>query len=286
MSPRMAFIGYGEAARAFRASLEGRVTAFAAFDIRADAEMRAAMGRDGVRRGETPGEAIADADWIVAAVTADQSLEAARSVAGEVRQGQVYFDINSVSPDRKRASARLIEGAARYVDMAVMAPVNPRGHATPSLVAGPDAEALTGEMRTLGFSVDAAGTEIGAAAAVKMVRSLFVKGLEAITVETLMAASASGCFDEILASLESSYPGLGWPDFATYHFERSLRHGVRRAAEMRESAATLDALGLRGALAAEVAEVQARMGSVDLVDLPAGGLAEAVAVVAAARRKT
>jgi hypothetical protein len=93
-----------------------------------------------------------------------------------------------------------------------------------------------------------------------MVRSLFVKGLEAITVECLLAAAASGCFDDILASLSKSYPGLEWPRIAEYHFERSTRHGKRRAAEMMESGATLDELGLSGGLAREIAGVQDRMG--------------------------
>ena len=95
-----------------------------------------------------------------------------------------------------------------------------------------------------------------------MVRSLFVKGLEAITVETLLAAEASGCFDEILASISGSYPGLDWPRFAEYQFERTTTHGRRRAAEMRESAATLQALGLHGTLADAIADVQERMGEV------------------------
>ena len=110
-----------------------------------------------------------------------------------------------------------------------------------------------------------------------MVRSLFVKGLEAITVEALLAAEASGCFDAILQSLSASFPGLGWPAFAEYQFDRTLRHGRRRAAEMRESAATLDALGLSGRLAAEIAGVQERMGAIGL--LPHSDLAGTVAAV-------
>lgn len=77
----------------------------------------------------------------------------------------------------------------------------------------------------------------------------------------MLASRASGCYEEILSSLSGSYPGLDWPQFAEYQFERTTQHGGRRAAEMRECAATLDALGLRGGLAAEIAEVQARMGA-------------------------
>ena len=283
---RIAFIGFGEAARAFRESLAARdeTLTFAAYDVKDTAAMAAAMTEHEVARAYSSAEAIAGADWVFSAVTADQSLVAAGAAARDLAAGQVFIDINSVSPDRKRASAELIGASGTvYLDMAVMAPVHPRGHATPVLIAGPQAAALSPKLAALGFDAQVAGDTVGAATAIKMVRSLFVKGLEAITVETLLAASASGCFDEILASLSKSYPGLGWPEIAAYNFERSLRHGTRRAAEMRESAATLDALGLRGALAAEIADVHARMGALES-ELDDGDLARAVEAVARARR--
>jgi 3-hydroxyisobutyrate dehydrogenase-like beta-hydroxyacid dehydrogenase len=206
---------------------------------------------------ETPA-ALAGADWMVSAVTADASLDAIDAQVPHLASGQLVIDVNSVSPERKRESARRVAATgAAYLDMAVMGPVHPRGHRTPVLVAGPEVP----ELARLGFDVRSVGSDPGAATAIKMVRSLFVKGLEAITVETLLAAEASGCLDEILTSLSASFPGLGWPDFAAYQFERTLRHGARRAAEMRESAATVEALGLGGALAGAIADVQARMGA-------------------------
>jgi 3-hydroxyisobutyrate dehydrogenase-like beta-hydroxyacid dehydrogenase len=281
------FIGFGEAARAFTDSLQQRPDApsFSAYDIKTDAEMAEAMQTRRVRRTETPADALRRADWIFSAVTADRSLAAVEAAAPHLVQGQVLFDINSVSPGRKRETAELVEGAGgAYVDMAVMAPVHPKGHATPVLLAGSEASRLGPELSALGFDLDVVGPEPGAATAIKMVRSLFVKGLEAITVEALIAASASGCFERVCASLSRSYPGLGWPDCAAYNFERALRHGARRAAEMRESAATLDALGLVGGLAAKVAEVQDRMGSLPLAGLPEADLAAAVAEVARLRK--
>ena len=261
----IAFLGFGEAARAFAATL--RVMrprlAFAAYDRKLggpeDAAMRAAMAAAGVACRESAA-ALAGAEWIISAVTADQSLAAVEPPLPALSAG-LLIDINSVSPGRKRETAARIEATgAAYLDMAVMTPVHPKGHAAPVLVAGPVAQAALPALAGMGFDAAFAGPEAGAATAVKMVRSLFVKGLEAITVECLLAARASGCLDTILASLARSYPGLGWPGIAAYHFERTLTHGERRAAEMEESAATLDALGLNGNLAREIARVQRRMG--------------------------
>ncbi len=264
MAMRLAFIGFGEAARAFRESLARHdpTLEFAAYDVLLEREEAggacgAAMTAAGVAIAGTPEAAAMGAEWVFSAVTADQSRAAAQSVAPFLRPGQVFFDINSVSPASKRGNAERVEaGGARYLDMAVMAPVHPRGHRTPVLIAG-TLDAKTAErLAALDFQYETAGAGVGGATAIKMVRSLFVKGLEALTVEAYIAAEASGCLPEIRASLAKSYPGLGWPDFAEYEFERVLKHGMRRAAEMRESAATLNELGLNGALAAAIADVQ------------------------------
>ncbi|UMA67160.1 DUF1932 domain-containing protein (plasmid) [Roseivivax marinus] len=281
----IAFIGFGEAGRAFTDTLRDKGgTVSAAYDRIDSPNMAAAMSDRSVRQAGDPGAAAEGADWIVSAVTADQSFIAIETLAPHLVQGQVVFDINSVSPDRKRASAELVEArGAHYIDMAVMAPVHPRGHATPTLVAGGQAAALTETLCDLGFAHEVVSDAAGDATAVKMVRSLFVKGLEAITVETLLAAEASGCFARVLASLEKSHPSFGWPDQAVYNFERTLRHGTRRAAEMDESASTLSALGLNGGLAAEVARIQRMMGALDAADLAEGDLSEVARAVAARR---
>ncbi|MER9581176.1 DUF1932 domain-containing protein [Mesorhizobium sp. M0276] len=262
---KIGFLGFGEAARAFADSLVARQSGmhFAAWDVvLTDPDrsqgMREAMDGRGI--AILPGPHGYDGcDWIFSAVTASQCLAATESAAQDIKPGQTIIDINSVAPAVKRQASEVITGrGAAYLDMAVMAPVHPNGHGTPVCIAGPTVEKLWPLLEAIGFNGQIVGTGPGAAAAIKMVRSLFVKGLEAITVETLLAAEASGCFDIILASLSSSYPGLGWPKIASYHFDRLTQHGTRRSEEMMMSAETLDALGLNGDLAREIATVHAR----------------------------
>ncbi|MEJ8571993.1 NAD(P)-dependent oxidoreductase [Microbaculum marinum] len=269
---RIGFIGFGEAARAFVDTLgkgNGRSEGkhFTTYDVLFDTE-----GMDGITANIArsrnvhplahPADVADEADWVFSAVTAASSLDAAEAIAPHLRARQVFIDINSVSPGRKRTSADLIAASgATYVDMAVMAPVHPRGHRTPALLAGKGATALAAEFERLGFDFDVVGSEVGAATAIKMVRSLFVKGLEAITVEMLLAARLSGCYDRVVPSLAATYPGLNWETFADYEIERVSRHGVRRGAEMEEAAVTLRELGLSGDIAAAVAATQTRIGS-------------------------
>lgn len=289
MTLHIHFIGFGEAGRSFAQSLGALPDiALSAYDILFDSQggngatAQTAKARN-VSVCSTPLELLENADWIVLAVTAASSLEAAQSVVPGLSARHTVIDINSVSPSRKKeASALVTAKGARYVDMAVMAPVSPRHHRTPVLVAGDLAPSFVETLNALEFSWEKTGDLPGEATAIKMVRSVFVKGLEALTAQTLFAAERSGCYDRIFSSLSASYPGLKWPDFPHYQIERMLTHGVRRAAEMRESARTMDELGFDGELVRQIASLHDRLGTLDIsTDLP---IAELVAQVDAALR--
>lgn len=245
----IAFIGFGEAARAFLASLRplGPLRVLA-YDIKLHGPgagaLRAAAGTLDVALTGSAAEAIAGAGVVFSAVTAAAAAEALRPAYDGPVHPHTLIDLNSVSAGVKRANAARVRGAgARYLDMAVMAPVHPAGHRTPVLVAG-DLDPVLGWLQARGFAVEALGAQVGAAASVKMVRSLFVKGLEAITVQTLAAAEAAGCGERVLASLAASYPGLELPRTAPYQAERVATHGRRRAEELREVAVSMAELGM------------------------------------------
>jgi 3-hydroxyisobutyrate dehydrogenase-like beta-hydroxyacid dehydrogenase len=237
----------------------------AAWDIlfpdTAGAKLRAAGEQIGVRLGTSASDAISGADIVIAAVTAASSLEAARQAKPALNDGQFYLDINSVSPERKQATARHLGASARYVDVAVMAPVHPARHQTPVLLAGPHAAAIESVMQDLGMKPSIAGSEIGQAAAIKMVRSVMIKGMEALTAECFLAATRAGVEPQIIASLSKSFPGLDWPKIVAYNLERMANHGTRRAAEMEEVADTLRELGIDPHMANATVERQRQMGA-------------------------
>jgi 3-hydroxyisobutyrate dehydrogenase-like beta-hydroxyacid dehydrogenase len=174
-------------------------------------------------------------------VTADQATLAASSVAASLKPGAIFIDGNSVSPMTKRLNASLIEGGdGSYIDMAIMAPVDPAGLSVPMLLSGQAAEDAAEHLRQLGFSnVRVVGAEVGLASAIKMVRSIMVKGLEALTAEMVMAGARAGVLDEVLSSL-----GSHWEARVNYNLDRMLVHGGRRAAELEEVSAMLTELCL------------------------------------------
>jgi len=248
--PRLCFIGFGEAGQAIASGLrEAGIESIAAWDILfpkdEGARLKQAGEKMGARLASSAADAVANSDIIVAAVTASSSLDAAQSVAPHIANNPYYLDINSVSPGRKKDTARLLEGTARYVDVAILAPIYPKRHQTPLLLAGPHAQAvlplLIDELEMQGAI---ASDKVGAAAALKMIRSVMIKGIEALTAECFMAAQRAGIIEEVAASLKNNYPGLDWPSVIDYNLERMASHGVRRADEMEQSAVTLSELGI------------------------------------------
>ncbi|HEY2138397.1 MAG TPA: DUF1932 domain-containing protein, partial [Xanthobacteraceae bacterium] len=294
----LCFIGFGEAGQAFASGLRGAgVTTMAAWDILfpepAGARLRVAGQEIGVRLASSASDAIKGSDIVIAAVTASSSLEAARQAKPHLAGDQLYLDVNSVSPGRKQATAQHLDGSARYVDVAIMAPVHPARHQTPVLLAGPHAQAIEAIMQDLGMKPSIAGPEIGQAAAIKMVRSVMIKGMEALTAECFLAATRAGVEPQIIASLSKSFPTLDWPRIVAYNLERMANHGNRRAAEMEEVADTLRELGVDPHMATATVARQRQMGAIGKTEdmqaaIQQGGTATLLAVskaLAGAERK-
>jgi 3-hydroxyisobutyrate dehydrogenase-like beta-hydroxyacid dehydrogenase len=216
----------------------------------------------GVRMASSAGDAVRETDMVISAVTAASSVDAARSVAPHLSGRPYYLDINSVSPGRKQETANLLGDGARYVDVAVVAAIHPARHRTPMLISGAHAEEISPLLHELEMQLTIVGPEIGSAAAIKMIRSVMIKGIEALTLECFLAASRAGVLEEVTASLKNNYPTLDWAKIADYNLERMASHGERRAAEMEESAATLRELGLDPLMVESTVKRQREMGAI------------------------
>lgn len=267
MGTKIAFIGMGEAGSAIVGGWgASRAGAIRAYDIKSEepgsAETMAARYRDlGISGCATPAAAVDGADIVFCTVTADQAIAAAEAAAPYLAPGAFWCDLNSCAPSSKRRAAEIIEGAGgRYVDVAVMAAIRPKRNMTPLLIAGPHAEAIAPLLTDLPMALRVVAGGVGAASSIKMLRSVMVKGLEALTAECVLAAVAAGVEEEVLGSLMGSHPGIDWSAQAAYNFERSIVHGVRRAAEMEEVAKTLTDLGLPDDMARATVNWQRRIG--------------------------
>ena len=260
---QIGLVGYGEVGRILAEDLRAQGIAVHAHDLKLDAASTAGPLRDhaathGVRLQTSHAALAAAADFIVSAVTASQTVAVAEACATALKPGTFFLDFNSASPGAKRqAAARVNAAGGRYVEGAVMTSIPPYRIRVPLLLGGPDAAALLPLIGPLGFAARVASDRLGVASATKMCRSVMIKGLEAMVIESFTTARFHGVEDAVIASLHETFPGIDWERQAAYFFQRVIEHGRRRGEEMREAAETVREAGLTPWSAGGTAERQA-----------------------------
>jgi 3-hydroxyisobutyrate dehydrogenase-like beta-hydroxyacid dehydrogenase len=261
----ISFIGFGEVGQTFAKDLLKRNgVRIAAYDLKFDEPggqdaNKAIAQAMGVRAATSAADASREARVVISAVTAAATLQVAREAAGYLAPGQLYLDVNSASPRTKQMAAKVVESAgAKYVEGAVMAAVAGPGLKVPILAGGPSASFAAGLLNALGMSLTPLSTEHGRASATKLARSVVMKGLEAVLLESRAAARHWDVESEVLASLRETYPGIDWAQLADRCAERVAKHGLRRAQEMREAGDMLNEMGRDPELCRAIAAFQER----------------------------
>jgi 3-hydroxyisobutyrate dehydrogenase-like beta-hydroxyacid dehydrogenase len=210
-------------------------------------------------------QAVAGAELVISAVTASQTVAVAQAAAAGLAPGAFFLDFNSASPGAKAQAAQVVSAAGgRYVEGAVMTSVPPYRIRVPLLLGGPEAAALEPLLNALGFAARVASEQLGVASATKMCRSIMIKGLEAMVIESFTTARHYGVEDAVIASLQETFPGIDWEKQGAYFFQRVIEHGRRRSEEVREVAQTVREAGLEPCSAAGTADRQAHIA--DLAD--------------------
>ena len=254
-------IGYGEVGRILSEDLRAAGVAVSAYDVKLGTPAGAVMAEHaagiGVALARSHADLARDADLVVSAVTASQALAVAEACAPALKRGAYFLDFNSASPGTKIRAAGAVDAAAgRYVEGAVMTSVPPYRIKVPLLLGGAHAQALLPALAALGFAPRVASDKLGVASATKMCRSVMIKGLEAMVIESFTAARAHGVEDQVLASLAETFPGIDWEKQGAYFFQRVIEHGRRRSEEVREVAETVREAGLEPWSASGTAERQ------------------------------
>ena len=259
---QIGLVGYGEVGRILAEDLRRQGVAVVAYDLKLDlgqgAALREHAAAHDVRLAASHAELAASADLIVSAVTASQAVPVAQACAPSVKPGAWFLDFNSASPGAKQRAAEAVDAAGgRYVEGAVMTSIPPYRIKVPLLLGGPQAAALQPQLAALGFAATVASDRLGVASATKMCRSVMIKGLEAMVIESFTAARHYGVEDAVIASLRETFPGIDWEKQGAYFFQRVIEHGRRRSEEVREVAKTVREAGLTPWSAEGTAERQA-----------------------------
>jgi 3-hydroxyisobutyrate dehydrogenase-like beta-hydroxyacid dehydrogenase len=272
---RIGLIGYGEVGKIFSQGLKAQpgVLQAAAWDLKfaqqGPRESELAHARQAGVLAQPSLQALCEAsDLVISAVTASNTLAVAREAAPFLRAGTLFLDLNSASPGTKQQAAALVDArGAHYVEAGVMTSVPPYGIRVPMLLGGAQAAALAQVLAGWGMDAKAVSEQLGVASAIKMCRSVMIKGLEALVIESYATARQYGVEDHVLPTLAETFPSIDWAKQGAYFFSRVVQHGKRRAEEMRESANTVREAGFTPLMAAAIAEKQQQV-----ADLAAQGV--------------
>ncbi|HEX3268744.1 MAG TPA: NAD(P)-binding domain-containing protein [Gaiellaceae bacterium] len=247
--PTVAVLGLGEAGSRLAGDLvEGGAEVRAYDPERRDVE--------GVVRACAAEAAVAGADVVLSVNSPAAAVGAARAALPALSQGSIYADLNTAAPELKREIADLVEGAgARFADVALLGAVPATGIRTSALASGAGARAFADAFVPLGMPVEVVSELPGAAAASKLLRSVFMKGIAAAAIESLEAAEAAGRRDWLEGQLAAV---LGEPLLQRL-VEGSRRHAARRVDEMEAARDLLLTLGIEPRIATASASVLAAL---------------------------
>ena len=257
---RLGMIGYGEVGKIISAGMKSQMHSMRVWDLKfSSADTPSAELAHAAAAGVTNCDGMAAlcqaSNFIVSAVTASQTLAVAQAAAQHIQAGSVFLDLNSASPGTKQQAAKLIEAAgAHYVEAGVMTSIPPYGIRVPMLLGGVKAAEIAPRLVALGMDAKAVSAEIGVASAIKMCRSVMIKGLEALVIESYTTARKYGVEDHVLPTLAETFPSIDWQQTGAYFFSRVAQHGKRRAEEMRESANTVKEAGFEPYMTAAIAQ--------------------------------
>jgi 3-hydroxyisobutyrate dehydrogenase-like beta-hydroxyacid dehydrogenase len=206
----------------------------------------------GVARADDPVSAVSGATIVLALTTAETAIAAAESALPGLRADAIYADLNTASPTLKGEIGALVATTgARFADVALLGPVPARGLATPAVASGPGAQAFADAVSPLGMPVHVVSDRPGDAATLKLLRSVFMKGLAASVVECLRAAEAAGHGEW----LESEIATVIGEPLLERLVEGSRRHAVRRVDELQATRELLLELGVEPRMVAASAAV-------------------------------
>jgi len=245
-----AVLGLGEAGARIAADL-----AQAGAEVRGYDPVRTIV--PGVAHTVDAGAAVAESDVVLCLTSAAAARRAAEAVLPRLTPGAVYADLNTAAPALKRELAALV--GARFADVALLGPVPTRGLATPAVASGPAAAAFAAAVAPLGMPVEVVSEIPGDAAALKLLRSVFMKGLAAAALESLDGAAAAGHADW----LEGQLAGVIGPAMLERLLEGSRRHAERRVDEMDAACDLLVSLGVEPRIAAASRAVLADLGDLE-----------------------
>lgn len=273
MAKGIAWIGFGEAAyhiaRGLRAQGFKRMAAYdpAKHDSLRGETIQSHAQEVGLTVYDMPEEAMEGMDFVISLTSAKVAVAVAQQIFPRMKSGQIFLDFNSAAPDTKRTVASLERpDGVRVCDVAVMGPVPLHGSTVPLLITGEGKEEFAQEMLPYGMRIELLDAPVGGASAVKMIRSVFMKGFPQVMLECLLAAERYGVTEKMFDSLEETIGKKTVRQMADQVFTPTVVHAARRASEMKEVIQMLNSIGMEAQMSEAAYQRLNNLAALHIVD--------------------
>lgn len=247
----LVFIGFGEAAFNIALGLKSEgINKISAFDINKNNSQfselihRRAKEADVVLFDDIS-SACQHGNFIFSLTNAKVAEATAKSVFPHLKSGQVYVDMNSAAPTVKEAINQLSrEDGVLFCDASIMGTVPGNKHKVPMYLAGEGAKIFADAFQHYNMKLTVLNAPAGGASAIKMFKSIVMKGIPQLFFESFEGAYRYGVLDKLTDSLAGSLENKTITQLANTFTARTLIHAARRKNEMQDVLATLDAMGV------------------------------------------
>ena len=241
---KIGFIGFGEVARTLSQRMKEMGGEIVVYDKFADRVKKRAEELK-IPLIEKMVELVHSCTLLLSTLWPDAALESAKEAAPFLSAGQIYCDLNSISPETTEEVQKVISPTgADFVKIGIMAGIPDRGFAVPLIAGGAKAKEVEEILSSLGLIIRAISLDPKHPAAIKILRSICLKGLVAVTYEMLRGAEKYGVSDQILESASEVMSKASFKDILSNWIASTAIHARRRAKEMEEAIATLEKAGI------------------------------------------
>jgi 3-hydroxyisobutyrate dehydrogenase-like beta-hydroxyacid dehydrogenase len=248
--PSIGFLGFGEAARLLATDLvksgySGKLLGYSRRGAKAapgDPALAQAQAA-GVQLTKTVAALAKGSDLILALTPGKAALPALKKILRHLRPDQLYVDASSNSAKAMEQAAALVGDKARFVDAAILAPVDLQGLKSPFVASGPHAAEFRDRMTPHGLMIRVVGEAAGDASAMKLIRSAFTKSLAAILIESMEAARRRGILDVMTGDIAKTFSEIPFDKIIRRYISGTAVHCERRLHEMQDCLALLREMG-------------------------------------------
>jgi 3-hydroxyisobutyrate dehydrogenase-like beta-hydroxyacid dehydrogenase len=241
------FLGLGEVGTSYSMGLASEGVTVKGYDVLmtkhscADRFKKCATG--GVKLVSCPKDLVEGCDYIIAVTTSHVAIETAKMVQPYIKAGQIYIELNSAWSKIKEEIRSILKNVD-VVDGATMGSPLIHKHKVKIFISGGKGKEVADTLNGYGMNLRFLSEKFGTASNIKIVRSDFMKPLEACFVECMVLARKLGIEKEIFDTICETFNSAPIETTLSAMLRSNPIHAKRRGEEVSAAIDILKDLGL------------------------------------------